>query len=122
MKTKMRPPLEKTIQRQIVNYLKLRGIPHTVTDASRTWTAGGKFIRPRNGVTPGWPDITAVVPRGLCKGNMLCIEVKRPGGKVSPIQRKCILELCDAGALFFCGNSVKDVERKLMDLDAIEGA
>ena len=95
---------EASTQASIVAYLELRRIPCTVTDASRTWSRSGRPGRPRVS-TPGWPDITAVLPGG----RMLGIEVKSRRGRLRPAQRATLGLLAAAGAVVVVARSVRDV-------------
>jgi hypothetical protein len=96
---------EAEIQRTICQYLSLRNIPHTRTDASRCWARDGKVMRGK--VTKGWPDITAVLPGGKA----LFIEVKTKYGPVSPVQEVVIQRLRKQGAIAFVARCVDDVHR-----------
>ena len=77
---KMRPLLEKEIQRQILDYLEIKGIFHFRNNVGAGKLAGGRFVR--FGI-PGAPDILA-----LKNGIFYGIEVKRPGKKLSPLQEE----------------------------------
>jgi len=50
---------------------------------------------------------------GVYKGRFLAIEVKRPGGRVSPEQRAFIERINDEGGIGFVAYSVDDVVDKL---------
>jgi hypothetical protein len=79
-----RPPalLEKHVQRQIVDYLRLIGAEVYVLGTVRR-----KGDHPGTMQTPGIPDLWAFIPaKGGNVGCGLWIEVKRPGGRRSPQQ------------------------------------
>ena len=86
---------EKTIERQIRNYLTSVGAWHIKTH-------GNMFSR------AGTPDILACV-----NGRFVAIEVKRPGGVVSELQKANIELIKKAGGVAFIAYSVEDVERNL---------
>lgn len=111
-KAKLPRPLEKHIQRQILDYLKLKGVfawPNKtigVFDASR-----GCYRRP---VDPHWlngvPDILALTK---C-GTFIAIEVKRPGAKPTPEQLRFIDNVLQRKNIAFVAYSLKDVQDKLI--------
>ena len=86
---------EKTIERQIRNYLTRIGAWHIKTH-------GNMFSR------AGTPDILACV-----NGRFVAIEVKRPGGVISELQKANIELIKKAGGVAFIAYSVEDVERNL---------
>lgn len=117
----IRKKLEKDIQKEIITYLKLRKIPHAVTNAERVWSKQG-FIRSSK-VTPDWPDLSATLPVSI-DGNPLglsfYIEVKTPKGSIRDGQKLKLMELADAGALCVLArtlNEVKDVVEKFQDAE-----
>jgi Holliday junction resolvase len=57
---------------------------------------------------PGWPDLMAIK-----KGRHLHIEVKRPGGRVSPLQTAMHGIIRQHGAEAFVAYGVEDVRRYL---------
>ena len=86
---------EKTIERQIRNYLTRIGAWHIKTH-------GNMFSH------AGTPDILACV-----KGRFIAIEVKRPKGVISELQKANIELIKRAGGVAFIAYSVEDVERNL---------
>lgn len=86
---------EKTIERQIRNYLTQIGAWHIKTH-------GNMFSR------AGTPDILACV-----NGRFVAIEVKRPGGVISELQKANIELIRKVGGVAFIAYSVEDVERNL---------
>lgn len=111
-------PLEKVVQKNICEYLKSRGIVHSLTDASRTFSKDS-FPR-RSKVTPDWPDLTCVMPMYFEHSGQkrpigigFFIEVKRPKGSVvRPGQKERLSQLRATGAIAIVARdtqSVKDV-------------
>ena len=86
---------EKTIERQIRNYLTSVGAWHIKTH-------GNMFSR------AGTPDILACV-----NGKFVAIEVKRPGGIMSALQKANIERIRQAGGVAFIAYNVEDVEGNL---------
>jgi hypothetical protein len=62
--------------------------------------------------TRGVSDIIGCLPGG----GFLAIEVKRPGGKLSPEQQQFIDTINQAGGLAFVAHSVEEVQEKLKDV------
>lgn len=95
---------EKDIQNAIVEWLEWKKIFHYRNNT-------GAFVRPgtssfyRFGV-PGAPDIVCVIS-GLFVG----IEVKRPGGRLSPLQEDFGKRLTKAGGIYIVATSIEDVEQ-----------
>lgn len=96
---------EADIQRTICDWLRLTGIPFSVTDASITFGKDGKPRRKVN--TEGWPDITACLPGG----RFWAIETKTAKGKLRPAQKAVLDNLVKAGALITIARSLEDVVR-----------
>lgn len=86
---------EKRIENQIKRYLDSIGAWHIKTH-------GNMFSR------AGTPDILACV-----NGRFIAIEVKRPKGVISELQKANIELIRKAGGVAFIAYSVKDVERNL---------
>jgi hypothetical protein len=64
----------------------------------------------------GVSDIIGILPKGIAGsdgGRFLAIEVKRPGGKVSPHQEQFIERVNRIGGLGFVAYSVEDVINRL---------
>ena len=91
---------EAHIQRQVLDYLHLRGIPATRNQAGHVHV-GASWI---NLGSPGWPDIIA-----CWRGRFLGIEVKRPGEEPSEEQRRVHEELAAAGAIVLIVHSLEDL-------------
>lgn len=97
---------ETAIVAVIVGYLRAQRIPHTITEAKRSFNERGQQVRR---VNPGWPDITA-----CHAGHLVGIECKRPvGGRLSYIQAVELDKLFRAGGLIVIARSLDDVIRLL---------
>lgn len=88
---------EKTIERQIRNYLDKIGAWHIKTH-------GNMFSR------AGTPDIVACL-----NGRFVAIEVKRPKGVISELQKANIELIKRAGGVAFIAYSVEEVKRVLQN-------
>ena len=82
---------ESEVQKQIQYYLSSLGAFHFKTIANTT-----------NGI----PDLIACLD-----GKFVAIEVKKPGGKPSPLQVVKIRKIEEAGGIAFIAYSVEDVKR-----------
>lgn len=94
--------LESEIQKNILDYLELRGICAWRTNAGQT----------RNNVKlapKGTPDIIGYLPNGLFLG----IEVKRPGKHPTDVQKRWMLKASSSGCVAFVAKSVEDVSDAL---------
>ena len=85
----MKPPSERQIQIQCVSWFRMRypeasGVFMAIPNGSarNPWTA--KNLKDE-GVLSGAPDLLLLVPRHGYAG--LCIEMKKPGGRVSDSQK-----------------------------------
>jgi hypothetical protein len=97
---------ESHVQRQILDYLALKGIfhyrqnsgafaiPETANHARRFFRAG----------VPGVPDIICVI-----KGQFVGIEVKAPKGKQSEHQKEFQRKIEAAGGRYVLAHSLEDV-------------
>lgn len=97
--------LEKDIQKQILDYLKIRGIFHWRNNVGAGKLQGGRFVQ--FGVA-GAPDIFA-----LHKGVSYGIEVKRPGKKQSELQKYFGDRMNEAGGHYQVVFSLDDVMKFL---------
>ena len=84
--------LEKEVQAEIAQYLRLHGVPFFQQRMDRATTG-----------TVGWPDITFVV-----KGRACFLEVKLPTKKPDPEQAKVLSELIAAGAFVRVVHSLEE--------------
>ena len=94
--------LENEIQREILDYLKLRNIPANRNQAGRI-KVGSYWI---NLGKSGWPDIICCLPP---KGQFLGIEVKKPGSEQSGKQALIQYEIDQAGGKVIMVRSVEEL-------------
>lgn len=101
-------PLESQIQRQILDYLEIRGIFHWRNntgafrdDKQHLYRFGFK----------GSSDIIGVLPGGRA----LFIEVKRPTGRLTDAQKEFLARAHMAGALAFEARSVEEVDQRIRE-------
>lgn len=104
---------EADIQLAIRELLTYMGIPHSLTDASRTWSERGKVAKPK--VDQGWPDLSGTIPWVPNRGISLYIETKAARTGYQPGQRECHEALRKAGAIVIVPRSLKDFARKMLD-------
>lgn len=97
----MSKPLEKHIETKIKGYLDSLGAYYIKTH-------GSVYSR------AGTPDIIACI-----NGRFIAIEVKRPGGVVSPLQRANLKMIEQAGGVAFVAYSVEDTKEKLQRFNVI---
>lgn len=90
---------EAQIQAAIHDYLNAQRIPHSITEAKRSYNERGQLVRR---IAPGWPDITGCA-RG---GKLLAIECKSTKGRLRPDQARTLYNLIQAGALVVVARSV----------------
>lgn len=96
--------LERDIQRQIIDWLKLSRIWHMrLNTGAMTLQYRGKqrFVR---FAVPGAPDILACV-----RGKLYGIEVKKPDGLLSEDQEAFGFALKQAGAAYIVARCLEDV-------------
>jgi len=104
----VRDILEVHVQKAIVDYLRLALEPPAFFFAI-AHAGGGKRATPKApGFVSGIPDLLIVYG-----GRAHFIEVKRPGGKLSPAQKLAISGLRAAGADCAVVESVEDVQALL---------
>lgn len=99
--------LEQYIQKQILDYLRFRGIPCYKHQNAGIRKLDGSYIPTH---TRGVSDIIGCLPKS---GRFLAIEVKRPGGKATQEQQNFLDTINEAGGLAFVATSVEDVEHEL---------
>lgn len=92
----MRAGAEEQIQAAVCQHLRMRGLPgvvwwHTPNGGSRSPAEAGRFKA--LGVKAGIPDLIAIRD-----ARIFALELKAPGGRVSPAQTAMLDELCRAGA------------------------
>lgn len=107
LKMKIYEPLEKDIQKSILDYLKARRI--------FCWKehSGGIYKPDGSGYIPlglkGKADIL-----GIYKGKMLAVEVKRPSGRLSADQEYFLKRVRENGGIAIVAHSIDDVEKVLL--------
>ena len=90
------------LQKDIINYLKLRGYPATRHQSGRVRT--GKYWI--NLGEAGWPDIITVIPSS---GKFLGIECKKVGEKLRDTQLERKAEIETAKAFVIVATCLEDV-------------
>jgi Holliday junction resolvase len=95
-KKKLAPPKEKTIQTEIVSWLKQEGFS---VDVITVGAYGSKGIA----------DIVGCLPDGTFLG----IEVKRPNGKATELQDLWIKDKLKSNAICFVAHSVEECKELL---------
>ena len=114
--TRRAVPLEKDIQKAIMQFLKSHPKVAMVwrqnsgTFQETDGRGNTRFIRANS--ARGMADIMGV----LKNGRALAIEVKRPGAKVLPHQQLFLDSITEAGGLAFVARSVDDVIQKILDV------
>lgn len=115
--TSSKGPLEKDIQREILQFLKgkpgyyWRNQSGGVFDPKR-----GIFLANNSEFSPkGVSDIL-----GICDGRLIAIEVKNAKGKVSPEQVQFIERITAHGGVAFVARSVQDVEECMAHVWGVE--
>ena len=101
-------PLEKDIQKAILDELRLFYIQIRAR-RQNTGVAGyegKKGFRPVRFGTPGQADLTCTIRP---TGQRLEIEVKRPGQKLTKLQKQFRDETLEDGAIYFVVTSIEDL-------------
>ncbi len=99
------PPLESEIQRSILDWLTLKRIFHFRCNNQGRWLASANRWIPTAGIK-GVADIL-----GFYKGKFFALEVKRPGGKVTPEQTAFLEVVKSHGHIGEVVYSLQDVIR-----------
>jgi hypothetical protein len=98
---------EQDIQKQILDYLRFRGI--------FCWknNTAGIYVKARNTYIPSHaPGVSDIL--GVLKGGcFLAIEVKAEKGRVSPHQQLFLDSINQAGGLAFVAHSIEEVQRNI---------
>ncbi len=94
---------EQIIQREIMDWLKAKGILHWRQHLGAVRVKGARI----KNAMKGYPDIAGVMPGGI--GRLFTIEVKKPDGRFSMEQVDWMKDLSDAGALYIVATCVEDV-------------
>jgi hypothetical protein len=95
---------EQVIKTSICQYLELRRIFFWIVIQNP-----GRY-KSRH-IKRGIPDLL-----GIFRGKPLAIEVKAPGGRVSPEQEKFIEDFRREGGIAFTAKSVEEVEKQLKEV------
>lgn len=100
----------KQIQSAVEEYLTVRGIPCSATDATEAYNRKGQRVRR---VEEGWPDVTGCCSVrtvfGSFSGIFLAVEVKTAKDKLRLAQAKVLHALYQAGALVVVARSLDAV-------------
>jgi len=107
----MPQPLEKDIQRVVLQWLALAGVfAFRVNSGGMRWrdTKGKSRYMQFNGAE-GCSDVVGVLP----DGRALFVEVKRPGGKATEKQLGFLAAAQTAGAVAVVATGVEDLRGKL---------
>src|SRR5262245_43864337 len=101
----IKAPRESGLTRAVLQYLTLRGIVcwRNNTGALKVQNRFARFG------APGAADVLGLLPGG----RLLAVEVKRPGGKTTGLQRAWLDMVGRAGALALVVISVDDLARQL---------
>jgi len=97
---------ETEIQREVLDYLKLRNIPANRNNAGKV-KKGSHWINLGKG---GWPDIIACLPPS---GFFLGVEIKKPGEELSEKQVEVKAEIEQANGIVIVVTSVEELAEKL---------
>lgn len=93
----------KQIMSAVEEYLDVRRIPYSATDATESYNRHGQRVRR---VEEGWPDVTGCLPPD---GVTLAVEVKTAKDKLRPAQAKVLHALYQSGALVVIARSLDAV-------------
>jgi hypothetical protein len=91
-----------------LRYLQVRGIYHWRNSVGSVQIRPGQWYRFGK---IGSSDILGVLPGG----RFLAIEVKAPGGRLSPEQKQFLAEIRDLGGLAVVAKSYRDIEAALLE-------
>lgn len=112
-RVRTKPRSEGALQADIVGFLRVVLSPDHLVYANANAaqrTSTGRAGNAVPGLMPGIPDLSIACPRG---GPCLYLEVKRPGGKLSPAQEHVIGRLQSAGGFVAVVTSIDEVEAAL---------
>lgn len=107
-KRKAMAPLERDIQKAILDYLHSVPIYCWTNKTQGTYDPHKKIFR-RNTTKKGISDILGVLP----DGRFLAIEVKSKSGRLSPEQAEFIDRVNDLGGLAFVARSLEEVQNAI---------
>lgn len=105
---------ERTIQAQVLQYLRYRGIKAFRINSGMIST-GEKHSRRMIRLAPkGSADIWGVLPGGRA----VFVEIKTPKGRTTVLQEMFLEEMREQGAVAFVARSIEDCERELEEVMA----
>ena len=104
---------ETEIQREVLDYLKLRNIPANRNNAGKV-KKGSHWINLGKG---GWPDVIACLPPS---GFFLGVEIKKPGEELSEKQVEVKAEIEQANGIVIVVTSVEELAEELLTLQSKE--
>ncbi len=99
---------ENMIQKEILDYLRLRNIPATRNHCGRV-KVGGHWV---NLGASGWPDILCCLPP---HGFFLGLEIKKPGEELTGVQEKVKFEIEQAHGTVLRISSVQELNEMLKE-------
>ncbi|HDY68511.1 MAG TPA: hypothetical protein ENH85_12045 [Candidatus Scalindua sp.] len=100
--------IETIIQRDVLDYLKMRNIPATRNHCGLI-KVGGHWM---NLGYSGWPDVICCNPP---HGFFLGLEIKRPGEELSGMQEKAKYDIEQAGGTVLRIESVQELNEMLKE-------
>jgi hypothetical protein len=103
-------PREADIQRAVIAFLELRGCV-VVRCNSGAVTVGDRFVRFNS--APGCSDLLVCLPGG----GFAAVEVKAPGGKLTPAQAAFLDRVRAAGGVGAVVRGIPDAEAVLADIE-----
>jgi hypothetical protein len=96
---------EQVVQREIMDWLKAKGILHWRQHLGAVRVKGARIKNPMK----GFPDIAGVMPGQA--GQLFVIEVKKPDGRFSMEQVDWMNRLTAAGVVYVVATAVVDVAK-----------
>ena len=115
----LKPRLEKSIETEILNVLKLKGLFFFKVNKTGIYDAKRKVFRSNKNphAINGIADII-----GCVQGRFVAIEVKSKSGRMTPDQLRFQTRINDEGGLSICVNNLSDCLEILseeLDLDLV---
>lgn len=102
---------EANIQRAIMDFLTAKNITHWRCALGGVLVRRGNDLRYAKNKMKGFPDIAGICPGNF--GRLFAIEVKTPGGKLSPEQKAWRDILLSRGVIHIVATSIEDVRMML---------
>ncbi len=99
---------EQIIQREIMDWLKAKGILHWRQHLGAVRVKGARIRNPMK----GFPDIAGIVPH--MHGQLFVIEVKQDGGRFSMEQVDWMTRLKESHVKYIVATSIEDVAAAMM--------